>query len=69
MTREEFAERWQQQHYPTMDLRAEVPFYYDIYQTITIYIKGFAPLRKMEARKSMSFMSSRYCCMWRTWDI
>ncbi len=21
MTREEFAERWQQQHYPTMDLR------------------------------------------------
>lgn len=59
MTREEFAERWQQQHYPTMDLRAEVPFYYDIYQTITIYIKGFAPLRKMEARKSMSFMSSK----------
>lgn len=53
MTREEFAERWQQQHYPTMDLRAEVPFYYDI------YIKGFAPLRKMEARKSMSFMSSK----------
>lgn len=34
MTREEFAERWQQQHYPTMDLRAEVPFYYDIYQRI-----------------------------------
>ncbi len=31
MTREEFAEKWQQQHYPTMDLRAEVPFYYDIY--------------------------------------
>ena len=30
MTREEFAERWQQQHYPTMDLRAEVPFYYYI---------------------------------------
>lgn len=34
MTGEEFAERWQQQHYPTMDLRAEVPFYYDIYQRI-----------------------------------
>ena len=34
MTREVFAERWQQQHYPTMDLRAEVPFYYDIYQRI-----------------------------------
>ncbi|WP_317583659.1 hypothetical protein [Segatella copri] len=34
MTREEFAERWQHQHYPTMDLRAEVPFYYDIYQRI-----------------------------------
>lgn len=34
MTREEFAERWQQQHYPTMDLRAEVPFYYDIYKRI-----------------------------------
>ena len=34
MTKEEFAERWQQQHYPTMDLRAEVPFYYDIYQRI-----------------------------------
>ena len=34
MTREEFAERWQQQHYPTMDLQAEVPFYYDIYQRI-----------------------------------
>ena len=34
MTREEFAERWQQQHYPTMDLRDEVPFYYDIYQRI-----------------------------------
>ena len=34
MIREEFAERWQQQHYPTMDLRAEVPFYYDIYQRI-----------------------------------
>lgn len=34
MTREEFAERWQQQHYPTMDLRAEVPFYYDTYQRI-----------------------------------
>ena len=34
MTREDFAERWQQQHYPTMDLRAEVPFYYDIYQRI-----------------------------------
>lgn len=33
MTREEFAERWQQ-HYPTMDLQAEVPFYYDIYQRI-----------------------------------
>ena len=32
MTREEFAERWQHQHYPTMDLQAEVPFYYDIYQ-------------------------------------
>lgn len=30
MTREEFAEKWQQQHYPTMDLQAEVPFYYDI---------------------------------------
>ena len=27
--------------------------------SITIYIKGFAPLRKMEARKSMSFMSSK----------
>ena len=34
MTREEFAERWQQQHYPTMDLQAEVPFYYDIFQRI-----------------------------------
>lgn len=34
MTREEFAERWQDQHYPTMDLQAEVPFYYDIYQRI-----------------------------------
>lgn len=34
MTREEFAERWQHQHYPTMDLQAEVPFYYDIYQRI-----------------------------------
>lgn len=34
MTREEFAERWQQQHYPTMELQAEVPFYYDIYQRI-----------------------------------
>ena len=34
MTREEFAERWQHQHYPTMDLLAEVPFYYDIYQRI-----------------------------------
>lgn len=34
MTREEFAEKWQQQHYPTMDLQAEVPFYYDIYQRI-----------------------------------
>ncbi|MQN13944.1 hypothetical protein F7D95_14330 [Prevotella copri] len=34
MTREDFAERWQQQHYPTMDLRDEVPFYYDIYQRI-----------------------------------
>lgn len=34
MTREEFVERWQQQHYPTMDLLAEVPFYYDIYQRI-----------------------------------
>lgn len=33
MTREEFAERWQQ-HYPTMDLQAEVSFYYDIYQRI-----------------------------------
>lgn len=32
MTREKFAERWQEQHYPTMDLRAEVPFYYDIFQ-------------------------------------
>ena len=34
MTREEFAERWQHQHYPTMDLRAEMPFYYDIYKRI-----------------------------------
>ena len=34
MTREEFAERWQHQHYPTMDLQAEVPFYYNIYQRI-----------------------------------
>ena len=34
MTREEFAERWQHQHYPTMDLQAEVPFDYDIYQRI-----------------------------------
>lgn len=34
MTREEFAERWQHQHYPTMDLQAEVSFYYDIYQRI-----------------------------------
>ena len=34
MTREEFAERWQDQHYPTMDLQDEVPFYYDIYQRI-----------------------------------
>lgn len=34
MTREKFAERWQDQHYPTMDLQAEVPFYYDIYQRI-----------------------------------
>lgn len=34
MTREEFAEIWQQQHYPTMDLQDEVPFYYDIYQRI-----------------------------------
>ena len=34
MTREEFAERWQDQHYPTMDLQAEMPFYYDIYQRI-----------------------------------
>ena len=34
MTREEFAEKWQHQHYPTMDLQAEVPFYYDIYQRI-----------------------------------
>lgn len=34
MTREEFAESWQHQHYPTMDLRAEVPFYYDIYQRV-----------------------------------
>lgn len=32
MTREEFAESWQHQHYPTMDLQAEVPFY--IYQRI-----------------------------------
>ena len=39
MTREEFAERWQQQHYPTMDLRAEVPFYYDIYQRICAVAK------------------------------
>ena len=37
MTREEFAERWQQQHYPTMDLRAEVPFY--IYQRICSVVK------------------------------
>ena len=41
MTREEFAERWQQQHYPTMDLRAEVPFYYDIYQRICSVAKGY----------------------------
>ena len=34
MTIEKFAEKWQQQHYPTMDLQAEVPFYYDIYQEI-----------------------------------
>ena len=34
MTREEFAEGWQHQHFPTMDLQAEVPFYYDIYQRI-----------------------------------
>ena len=34
MTREEFAEKWQSQHYPTMDLQAEMPFYYDIYQKI-----------------------------------
>lgn len=34
MTREEFAEKWQDQHYPTMDLQAEMPFYYDIYQKI-----------------------------------
>ena len=34
MTREEFAKKWQHQHYPTMDLQAEVPFYYDIYQRI-----------------------------------
>ena len=34
MTREEFAERWQHQHYPTMDLQAEVTFYFDIYQRI-----------------------------------
>ena len=34
MTIEKFAEKWQQQHYPTMDLQAEVPFYYDIYQRI-----------------------------------
>ena len=33
MTREEFAERWQQ-HYPTMGLQAEVSFYYDRYQRI-----------------------------------
>ena len=45
MTREEFAERWQHQHYPTMDLQAEVPFYYDI------YIKGFALLRKHDPSK------------------
>lgn len=37
LTRDEFVERWQDQHYPTMDLWDEVPFYYDI------YIKGFAP--------------------------
>ena len=30
MTREEFAERWQHQHYPTMDLKAEVPLDYEI---------------------------------------
>lgn len=34
MTIEKFAEKWQQQHYPTIDLQAEVPFYYDIYQRI-----------------------------------
>lgn len=40
MTREEFAERWQSQHYPTMDLQAEVPFYYDIYQKICSVAEG-----------------------------
>lgn len=39
MTREEFAEKWQHQHYPTMDLQAEVPFYYDIYQRICSVVK------------------------------
>ena len=32
MTREEFAEKWQHQHYPTMDLQAEMLFYYDIFE-------------------------------------
>ena len=34
LTFQEFETKWMFHHYPTMDLKAEVPFYYDIYQQI-----------------------------------
>lgn len=40
MTRDEFAENWQRWHYPTMNLKAEVPFYYDIYKRFCTIAKS-----------------------------
>ncbi len=34
LSREEFEKKWQNEHFPTMDLMAEMPFYYDLYQKI-----------------------------------
>lgn len=61
MTREEFAERWQHQHYPTMDLRAEVPFYYDIYQRI-------CSVAKDGSKEINEFLSSKMLKQLKSYD-
>lgn len=48
LTYQEFETKWMSHHFPTMDLTAEIPFYYGIFQQIATIVEQKRPLNSYD---------------------